>query len=229
MTVLTLVPTSRELDALEAALDEMSIRGESVTLGRLSGKSYLAGRVVVTEGGLGKAQFAIHTQHLLETMPTVSVALCLGSAGGLTNDLNIGDVVVATETIEHDFNRKMIPGPLPSFEGDARYISAVRNSASFDSLPFAVEFGRVASGDEAIVTTDRANQLTDATGAIAAAWEGAGGARACHFSGVPFVEVRGISDMADEKAESAFFENIPATMKNLASFLNQFVHLASSI
>jgi len=42
---------------------------------------------------------------------------------------------------------------------------------------------------------------------------------------VPFLEVRGISDMADEVAESVFFKNIPATMKNLAMFLNEFVNL----
>ena len=229
MTVLALVPTSRELDALKASFDDMGVSGKPITIGRLMGISYREGRVVVTEGGLGKAQFAIHTHHSLEAIRDVSVALCLGSAGGLTKDLKIGDVVVATETVEHDFNRKLIPGPLPEFGGDTRFISAIRDNRSFESLPFSIEFGRVASGDEAIVTTARANQLIDTTGAIAAAWEGAGGARACKFAGVPFIEVRGISDMADEEAESAFFENIPATMKNLALFLDEFVNVASSM
>lgn len=229
MTILALIPTTRELDALTAAFDDLSVRGKPITIGRLMGISYREGRLIVTEGGLGKAQFAIHTHHSLEAMPDVSVALCLGSAGGLTQGLEIGDVVVATETVEHDFNRKLIPGPLPEFAGDARFISAIRDSSSFESLPFSIEFGRIASGDEAIVTTARANQLIETTGAIAAAWEGAGGARACKFAGVPFVEVRGISDMADEEAESAFFENIPATMKNLAIFLDEFVNVASSM
>jgi adenosylhomocysteine nucleosidase len=206
----------------------MNIIGEPTALGRLEAKSYLDGRMIVASGGLGKTQFAIHTQHSVEAIPNVSVALCLGSAGGLNSDLNIGDVVVATETVEHDFNRGLIPGPLPEFEGDARYIFAVRASRSFDELPFAVKFGRVASGDEAIMTTTRAAEVTTATGAIAVAWEGAGGARACRFAEVPFVEIRGISDMANEEAESAFFENIPATMKNLAMFLNKFVTLMPS-
>jgi adenosylhomocysteine nucleosidase len=228
MTVLTLVPTTRELDALVAAFKDMDVAGKPITIGRLDAISYLGGRALVAEGGLGKAQFAVQTQHSVEAIPDLSVALCLGSAGGLNSELNIGDVVVATETIEHDFNRGLIPGPLPEFEGDARFISAVRASRSFDELPFAVKFGRVASGDEAIITTTRAAEVTNATGAIAVAWEGAGGARACRFAEVPFVEVRGISDMANEEAESVFFENIPATMKNLAIFLNEFVTLMSS-
>lgn len=229
MTILALIPTTRELDALKTTFDDMNVPGKPIAIGRLTGTSYRDGLVVVTEGGLGKAQFAIQTHYSLEAIPDVSVAICLGSAGGLTKDLEIGDVVVATETIEHDFNRKLIPGPLPEFAGDTRFISAIRDNSSFESLPFSVKFGRVASGDEAIVTTARANQLIDATGAIAAAWEGAGGARACKFAGVPFIEVRGISDMADEEAESAFFENLPATMKNLAIFLDEFVNVASSI
>ena len=227
MTVLALVPTIRELDALVAAFDHMGLTGEPVKLGRLEAISYLSGRAVVVEGGLGKAQFATHTLHSIEALSVVSVAMCIGSAGGLSPDLAIGDVIVATETVEHDFNRNLIPGPAPEFAGDLRSIAAMQEAEAFNTLPFSVHFGRVASGDESIVTTSRANELRDTTGAVAAAWEGAGGARASKFANVPFLEVRGISDMADEEAESVFFENIPATMKNLAIFLNKFIILMS--
>ena len=61
---------------------------------------------------------------------------------------------------------------------------------------------------------------TGATGAIAVAWEGAGAARACEFSNVPFLEVRGMSDSANESPE-AFFGNIPTAMRNVAQILGQ--------
>jgi adenosylhomocysteine nucleosidase len=217
----------RELDAMVAALDDMGLTGHPMTIGRLQGLSYLDGRAIVVEGGLGKAQFAIHTQHSVDNLPDLSVALCLGSAGGLTTDIGIGDVVVGTETVEHDFNRNLIPGPAPEFSGDEKSIAAMRNADALAMLPCSIRFGRIASGDESIVTSARAKELHVATGAVAAAWEGAGGARACKFAEVPFLEVRGISDMADEEAESVFFKNIPATMKNLALFLNEFVSLTS--
>jgi nucleoside phosphorylase len=51
------------------------------------------------------------------------------------------------------------------------------------------------------------------------AWEGAGGARAAKFSNLPFVELRGISDMADQSLGSDFFANIPITMQNIAEFV----------
>jgi adenosylhomocysteine nucleosidase len=227
MTVLALVPTMRELDAMVTALDDMGLIGHPMMIGRLEALSYLGGRTIAVEGGLGKAQFAIHTQHSIESLPDISVALCIGSAGGLTADVGIGDVVVATETVEHDFNRNLIPGPAPEFSGDEKSIIAIQNADALAMLPFSIRFGRIASGDESIVTSARAKELQVATGAIAAAWEGAGGARACKFAEVPFLEVRGISDMADEEAESVFFENIPATMKNLAMFLNEFVSQTS--
>ena len=226
MTVLALVPTTPELDELTAALDRMGLRGEEAKLGRLDGRSYLGGRLTVAQGGLGKAQFAVHTRYLLDTLRQVSVVVCLGASGGLSGDQAIGDVVVATETVEHDFNRQILPAPMPRFEGDPAYIEAIRNSDSLASLPFQVTFGPIASGDEAIVSASRARELVESTGAIAAAWEGTGGARACHFSGVPYLEVRCISDLADEAAVIVFLENLPLVMKNLALFIEWFVDLA---
>tara|TARA_B100000315_G_C14028517_1_gene342128 strand:+ start:70 stop:378 length:309 start_codon:yes stop_codon:yes gene_type:complete len=89
---------------------------------------------------------------------------------------------------------------------------------------FQVQFGLVASGDEAVIDSNRAAQIRAATGAFAVAFEGAGGARACEFSNVPFLEVRGISDLADEAAPEQFLENIPIAMGSVASVLQ---HIAT--
>src|SRR5262249_33961484 len=45
-----------------------------------------------------------------------------------------------------------------------------------------------------LVSVDRAQALRDATGALAVAWEGAGGARACAFSATPYLELRAVTD-----------------------------------
>ena len=57
------------------------------------------------------------------------------------------------------------------------------------------------------------------THAHAVAFEGAGAARACVFSEIPFVEIRAISDSADENAKKDFFSNIPLAMGNVAKIL----------
>ena len=81
---------------------------------------------------------------------------------------------------------------------------------------FTIHFGPVASGDEDIMSESRKKELVNQTGAIAVAWEGAGGARACRFNNIPFTEVRGICDSADHNAEKDFFSNLELVMSHLA-------------
>ncbi len=228
MTILAIVPTQLELDSFIESLAAMGIDGREAPLGRLEASVYLDGRLTVAKGDLGKAQFGIQTQHMIDNIATVSAVLCIGTSGALAADLSVGDVVVATETVEHDFNRMLSPNPPPRFEGDAGLLSSWRSSESLAQLPFNVHFGPVASGDEGIMSETRANEVVELTGALAVAWEGAGGARACEFSGVPFVEIRGISDLADETSNTDFYENLPGAMKNLAVFARELVNLAPS-
>ncbi|MQG70538.1 MAG: 5'-methylthioadenosine/S-adenosylhomocysteine nucleosidase [SAR202 cluster bacterium] len=228
LTILAIVPTQLELDSFIESLAAMGIDGREAPLGRLEASVYLDGRLTVAKGGLGKAQFGIQTQHMIDNIATVSAVLCIGTSGALAADLSVGDVVVATETVEHDFNRMLSPNPPPRFEGDAGLLNSWRSSESLAQLPFNVHFGPVASGDEGIMSETRANEVVELTGALAVAWEGAGGARACEFSGVPFVEIRGISDLADETSNTDFYENLPGAMKNLAVFARELVNLAPS-
>ena len=86
-------------------------------------------------------------------------------------------------------------------------------------LDFRVHFGIIASGDEDIVARTRAQQLKDQFGATAVAWEGAGGARACAFIGIPFIEIRGITDVANDDAPEDFNENLQTAMRNVAHVL----------
>ena len=60
-----------------------------------------------------------------------------------------------------------------------------------------------------------------------AATGGEGGARAAKFSNVPYLEIRGISDSADNEALTKFFENIPSAMKNVAIVLHRFLDIPS--
>ena len=88
---------------------------------------------------------------------------------------------------------------------------------------FRVHFGPIASGDEDVVETERGKELHESTGALAVAWEGAGGARACAFSSIPFVEIRGVTDTANHTAASDFAENLELAMNNLATLITSWI------
>lgn len=68
-----------------------------------------------------------------------------------------------------------------------------------------------------MVSEERRAEVRTRTGAVVVAWEGAGGARACQLRGIPFVEIRGISDGANQTAAGDFVANLPVVMGNVAS------------
>jgi adenosylhomocysteine nucleosidase len=218
MKILTLVPIQAELDFLLQAWVDKGFQTRNSIMGRLPVAHVPELDVTLACGGLGKAQFAVQTQHLLDACPTWDLVICAGAAGALVDVLSVGDVVVATETVEHDIHNRFGKPLLPRFAGAEAVLSGVRSVAShIESLQ--VHFGPIASGDEDVVDADTRRMLHQRTGALAVAWEGAGGARACHFSGVPFVEIRGITDEADSNAASDFEENLGGAMENVATLI----------
>ena len=226
LKILAAIPIEREFDALADALREFGLSETSVEIGRLQAAVFGEdARLTVAICGLGKAQFAIQTLHLIERVAGLDLVVCAGTAGGLDASLGIGDVVAATETVEHDFKYGMSDKPQPRFAGCGRALSALGAAVESDPSPFAIRFGTIAGGDEGIADADRAREIRERFGALAVAWEGAGGARAAAFAGVPFLEIRGVSDGAGESAPDEFERNIPMAMRNVAYVLDVLAHV----
>ena len=223
MTVLAVTPIPEEYEAFTKALADFGHAGVCCGVGKLTATAFDDGKIIVAQGGLGKAQFGVQTQHLIDNLDGISVVVCAGTCGRLDDTLSVGDVVVGAQTVEHDFNRGMalIKLPLPTFEGDARLIEALQGVSERGALPCNLRFGGIASGDEGIASEKRIRELIESTGAIVVAWEGAGGARAAQLSGIPFLEIRGISDGAGENAMEEFWANIPIAVANVAAVVRE--------
>jgi adenosylhomocysteine nucleosidase len=213
-----------ELAHFAQSCHEKGYRSFETVAGRLSILDFPELNLSLAQGGTGKVQFAVQTQHLLDLGIEPDLVICAGAAGSLADHLQVGDVVIGTTTVEHDILEGFIDSPLPRFEAEPVIIESLSRVRK-DDLDYSVQFGVVASGDEDIVSDDRKQSLHRATGAIAVGWEGAGGARACRFSGVPFVEIRSITDAADEGAASDFQHNLAAAMGNIANFLMAWITL----
>jgi adenosylhomocysteine nucleosidase len=173
----------------------------------------------VAVGGVGKAQFGVQAQHLLDHCRDTRLLMCAGGAGQLRPDVAVGDVVVGTHTIEHDYRERFNPRPLPRYDSDATVLAQLRETATSHDLGFRVHFSPIASGDEDIVDLVRRAEVYEQTGALCVAWEGSGAARAARFSGVGFIEIRVVTDAADENAAESFHANLEGVMAHLADLL----------
>jgi len=174
--------------------------------------------VLVAPGGHGKTQFAVQAQYLIGQFPSTELVICAGAAGSLSSRLSVGDVVVGTETVEHDYRQLFASRPLPRFPGHGPSIDGLRRLAHGIS-GFQVAFDVIASGDEDVVTSERAQAIRDQTGAACVAWEGSGAARAALFNGIGSLEIRAVTDAADKEAPQQFDANLPIALANLANLL----------
>ncbi|MBV7332053.1 5'-methylthioadenosine/S-adenosylhomocysteine nucleosidase [Chloroflexi bacterium TSY] len=218
MKILTVTPMQEELDFCVQGCVEQGFSTESIQVGLIPTIHLPELGLVLAPGGLGKAQFAVQTQHLIERGPEWDVVICAGAAGGLSENLAVGDVVIGSETIEFDIHNNFGEPLLPRFKSSEIHVEELKQTP-ITHQSFNVYVGLIASGDEDVVDDERRRDLRERTEALANGWEGAGGARACHFSGIPFVEVRGISDGANATAAQDFEKNLPLTMKNIATLL----------
>ena len=94
---------------------------------------------------------------LIDTFP-VSCVINTGIAGGLFPDINIGDVVLATDAVEHDMEASVFgypPGQIPSmdtfsFPADAYLRQVAKESCIKVNPEISVYEGRVVTGDQFI-------------------------------------------------------------------------------
>ncbi len=219
MYTLLLTPLIDEITPLLEAFNAMGYYPTSKNIGNLSIHEIKELKLFLAQGGHGKTQFGIQTQHLLDLIPNISLVICAGAAGGIAHFINIGDIVVATSTVEHDYNLKFAKRPLPDFSGSPIHIEKIQSLNPTLSNGFKIHFGKVASGDEDVIERSRAEELHNLTSVPAVAWEGAGGDSATRFMGIPFLEIRGLTDVADNNAPIIFDENLKVIMPRIASLV----------
>jgi adenosylhomocysteine nucleosidase len=220
--VLVLTPLAAEQAILVAALRQLHPL-EAVADFRIPCWYVPQWSALMALGGHGKAQFATQTQYLIDQFPTVELVVCAGAAGSLHPSVSVGDVVIGTTTVEHDYRLLFACRPSPCFTGQPAALALLRSVAD-DIAGFKSHFGVIASGDEDVVSSERAASIHEQTGALCVAWEGSGAARAALFSGVGAIEVRAITDTADKEAPKSFEAHLPTAMHNLATLLMPFLN-----
>ena len=215
--ILIVTPLPEEYTDLYESLTSLGLESHQDKIGKLDVHHFPALNLALARGGHGKTQFGIQTQYLLDHAK-FDLVICAGAAGALAPEVKVGDLIVATTTVEHDYNLKFVKRPNPQFAGNANRIKQLK-ALPLPEADFKVHFGIMAGGDEDVIEIERGTQLRELHNALAVAWEGVGGARACAFSEVPYLELRGATDTADHEAPVVFDTNLKIVMKNIAWLL----------
>ena len=176
--------------------------------------------MLAATGGHGKVNMALSTQQMILDYPNIERVICLGTGGSLGAPAKVLDVVVASKVIEHDYKTLFHDesSVSPEFETFVTEQN-VRNLKESLVGAFGIHYEPIASGDEDIVSNDRAAELREFTQAYGVAWEGAGAARAAKKHDKEFLEIRGLSDSADSEASFDYAKNLPKAVGNATEVL----------
>ena len=211
--------------ALMRAPQRVQRAGRDFWQGELQGQP-----VVLALSRIGKVAAATTATALIESFGVQRIVFT-GVAGGVGQDVRVGDIVVAEGFVQHDldasplFPRYQVPlYDKTCFDCDPALSQLLFDAASaalpglsdnellqqsqLNAAP-QVHRGLVATGDRFVngvqeALTLRSSLRNAGFAALAVEMEGAAVAQVCHDYGLPFAAARTISDRADDQAHLDF-------------------------
>jgi adenosylhomocysteine nucleosidase len=117
-SLLVLAPDIVEVEGLLQGFARRGVSYQEVRIGSLKCVSLDSIDVLLSIGGNGKSQYGVQAQYLIDRWSATELLICVGASGRLTNTVDIGDLVVATATVEHDYKERFNPEPLPRHAAD---------------------------------------------------------------------------------------------------------------
>lgn len=219
--VLVVTPLKLELNTLRAGFQKLDFPMEVESCGELPVYHIPDLNLRLSLGGHGKTQYALQCQYLLDRLPGVTDLVCVGAAGGLDDSLDVGDLILARETVEHDFRVRFVSREQPRFLAVGEVQADVLTYLQKHQSDIRWHHGVMASGDEDVVDADARSKLHQRTGAVAVAWEGSGGARTARFNQTGFMELRVITDDASSvPPQNSFVQTVSQGMVTVARVLS---------
>lgn len=192
-------------------------------------KGFLEGKeVVVAKCGIGKVFAAICAQTMiLEYNP--GIIINTGVAGSLEKGLNVLDVAIATNVVQHDMDTSAIGDPRGLISGiNVIYIDTCENvSKCLKTVSMNakcnVKEGTIASGDKFIADKDEKKEIKKEFNAIACEMEGAAIGHVCYVNEVPFGILRTISD--GDGAEMDYMTFAPKAAMQATEIVKEFIKI----
>ncbi|SEP90961.1 adenosylhomocysteine nucleosidase [Lachnospiraceae bacterium NE2001] len=226
----------KEVDDLKAVMsgangeDQPKVEkhaGMEFWTGTLSGHE-----VVLVRSGIGKVNAAVAAE-ALAAIYKVRAIINTGIAGSLDARIDIGDIVLSTDALEHDMNvkglgyeRGIIPDQENSiYEADAN-LRAVAKAACEKVCPdVKVYEGRVVSGDIFVSEKVMKDKMIESFNGMCTEMEGAAIAHTAWLNQIPYLIIRSISDKADDSAEMDYPTFQKKAIENSVKLVSEMMNM----
>ena len=171
--------------------------------------------VVAAECGVGKVNAAISTRMMIDIFKVKRV-INSGVAGALSKEVSVGDIVIATSAVQHDYDTTALGEPrgmitlsegkgIINFPADEELSHKLYEASKL--LPDTKVFrGIVATGDEFVHAPERRLSIGEQFSALACEMEGGAIAHVCYRARVPFAILRSVSDDLSNNTSMSFDE-----------------------
>lgn len=202
----------------------------------ISGITFYSGtigknRCVVAKCGVGKVNAAVCAQTMiLEYSPRCVINTGIGGATSLKT--KVGDVVVATEVVQHDMDTTALGDPPAMlFLHNGNYDKIPCDKALSDEIISACKdcgiepkTGIAVTGDRFIAGNDERAKLNSCFGAVVCEMEGGSIGQVCFINNVPFTILRSISDsMSDEDDSIEYMTFCKSSAERSVAVLRRFL------
>ena len=186
-------------------------------------------KVILVEAGVGKVNAARVTQILIDKFEVKKI-INIGSAASCNDKLEIGDIVIGSKLVQHDFDITAFNHPkgyisnIGQFiESDIELIKKLEKTITYlDNKDFNITIGTIATGDIFCTDINMKNKIRTKFNAEAIEMEGAAIAQVCKLDNIPFVIIRSISDKPNGKYEITFDEFLKKASKRCAYIIEKF-------
>ena len=168
-------------------------------------------QVVILQGGIGKVNSAICVTLLL-TNYDIDYVINIGSAGGLKDYQNVGDVVISSHVAYHDVGLTAFGRPMGELPELPVFIPADENLVNkakdiLHKMNIHENVGLIVSGDQFIAQEGQVSKIKkDFPNALCSEMEASAIGHTCYKFGVPFIITRSLSDVYGHGESSMQFD-----------------------
>ncbi len=184
--------------------------------------------VVLLKCGIGKVSAAVGTTILIEKF-SPDYIINTGTAGGMTTELTIGDVVISTDVRYNDvdvtafgYEFGQLPQMPPGFTPDEKLIEFAEGAA-MKTNGIQIKKGLIVSGDSFIHDPALVEEMkSKLPPMLCTEMEAAAIAQVCYMAKVPFLVIRSISDVPGQQAKQSLDDFVIAS-KNSGALVEKIL------